>query len=285
MESVINPKIQFPYSALPDYETKFELKDKHDKMMNALLIFDHYCRERGINYSLADGTLLGAIRHGDFIPWDDDADVMMIKEEYLKFRSSLRNDSPIKLFKIAFLDRVSTPELLEEHEFIDLFINEDMPASLLVFNWKKFKTAFLRTSFCGMAENYRQRKFPKGKKILHDLASTGIGAIARLIIGKRCVFDLNEKAVDIGKYKPSGFYTRFTSRMFETNRRFNKDSYNEGYADVLFRGHKLMAIKNADAFLIEMYGDYTKLLPEEKRIPEHPIDTLESADSCICRYN
>ena len=73
--------------------------------------------------------------------------------------------------------------------------------------------------------------------------------------------------------------------MYETNRRFNKESYDAGYGDVLFRGEKLMAIKNADTFLREMYGDYTKLPPEEKRIPEHPVDMLESSAECICYYN
>ena len=282
---IINKQILFPLAELEDYEAKYGLRKKHDAMLAALTVFDAYCRERGICYSLADGTLMGAMRHGDFIPWDDDADVMMTKGEYLKFRESLDENSPIKLFKICFLDRISTPELLREHEFIDLFINEDMPASKAVFNWKKAKTAFLRTSFRGLAENYRHRAFSKSKKSLHDIANSVSGVAARMIIGKRSAFEVNEKAVAIGRHKPSGIYTRFTSRMFETNRRFDKTSYDAGYADVLFRGQRLMAIKNADTFLREMYGDYSKLPPEEKRIPEHPVDMLESSDECICRYN
>ncbi len=282
---IINKHIPYPYESLSDYETKYNIKTKHDNLLEALMIFDEYCRMHEINYSLADGTLIGALRHGDFIPWDDDADVMMTKEQYIKFRKSLTKDSPIKLFKICFLDRISTPVLLEQHELIDLFINEDMPASKIVFNWKRFKTAFLRTSFQGMAENFRHRKFSKGKKSLHDITNIVSGKIARLVIGKRSVFEVNEKAVDIGKHKQSGIYTRFTSRMYETNRRFNKESYNAGYVDVMFRGHRLMAIKNADLFLREMYGDYMELPPEEKRIPEHPVDMLESDEKCICRYN
>lgn len=285
MSEVINKIVKYPYNSLPNYEVKFNLKDKHDKMLIALLTFDKYCRDRDIKYSLADGTLMGALRHGDFIPWDDDADVMMTKDEYLKLRNSLTTDSPIKLFKISFLDRISTPELLKEHEFIDLFINEEMPKSTVVFKWKKFKTAFLRTGFQGMAENFRQRKLSKGKKIIHNIANNISGVFARLVVGKRSIFEVNEKAVAIGHHKASGIYTRYTSRLYETNRRFDKDSYDEGYAEVMFRGYRLMAIKNADTFLREMYGDYMKLLPEEKRVPEHVVDMLESAPSCICEYN
>ena len=282
---VLNQQILYPLNSLADYEEKYGLRKKHDEMLEALLVFDKHCRDNDIYYSLADGTLMGALRHGDFIPWDDDADVMMTKSEYLKLRASLSEDSPIKLFKICFLDRISTPELLRQHEFIDLFINEDMPASSIVFNWKKFKTAFLRTSFKGMAENYRHRKLSKNKKRMHDIINDICGIIARAIIGKRSVFELNEKAVDIGNHKKSGIYTRYTSRMFETKRRFNKNKYDAGYADVQFRGHRLMAIKNADVFLHEMYGDYLILPPEEKRIPEHPVDMLSSDKSCMFWYN
>ena len=278
--------IPYPYDKLDiNYEEKFDLKEKHDKMLKALVVFDKYCRDNDILYSLADGTLLGALRHGDFVPWDDDADVMMNKKEYLKLRNSLTEESPIKLFKIGFLDRFSTKELLEEGEYIDLFINEDMPKSKTVFMWKKFKTAFLRSSFIGLAENVRHRKYSPIKKCLRSIVVFFSMILSKIIIMKRDVFLLNERTVDIRKHKQSGFYTRYTSRMYETKRRFSKNSYEEGYLDVSFRGVKLMSIKNADVFLKEMYGDY-QLLPEEsKRIPEHPINMLTSSEKCIKRFN
>ena len=97
--------------------------------------------------------------------------------------------------------------------------------------------------------------------------------------------DLNERAVNLGRHKPSGIYTRYTSSMAETGLRFDKESYDAGYGDILFRGRKLMAIRNAKRFLKEMYGDFEQLPPEEKRIPEHPINMMESAERCIRRYN
>ena len=58
--------------------------------LNMLLDIDKLCREYGIKYSLAAGTLLGAIRHKGFIPWDDDIDIMLLREEYDKLRECVK---------------------------------------------------------------------------------------------------------------------------------------------------------------------------------------------------
>ena len=73
--------------------------------------------------------------------------------------------------------------------------------------------------------------------------------------------------------------------MYETGRRFNKKSYDEGYGEVLFRGEKLMALINSDTFLKEMYGDYSLLPSEERRKPEHPVNMLDSPKKCIKFFN
>lgn len=284
--SVINDFVEYPYSKLCDYEGKYNLKDTHDAFLELLLEFDSLCRRKGVQYSLADGTLLGAMRHGDFVPWDDDADVMVTRTEYKKLRNALSETDKIKLMKIHFLDRITTTDMERRGVYIDLFINDDMPQNKVLFEWKKLETCFLRTYFQNdKVRNVRHDHLSKFKKGIHKVASKTSHYFLMVIIGKKDVFELNDKLVEIGNQMPSGIYTRFTSRMFETKRRFNKASYDEGYADVEFRGVKLRAIKNADTFLREMYGDYMKLLPEEKRKPEHPVNMLDSPKRCIKRYN
>lgn len=65
--------------------TPKELRAVQMIMLEMLIEVDRICRKCGIHYSLGCGTLLGAVREGGFIPWDDDADVIMLRDEYERF--------------------------------------------------------------------------------------------------------------------------------------------------------------------------------------------------------
>ena len=62
-----------------------DLKEFHEQLLDILLEFDRICRKHRIKYTLAYGTMLGAIRHKGFIPWDDDVDIMMDRANFDKF--------------------------------------------------------------------------------------------------------------------------------------------------------------------------------------------------------
>jgi len=74
-----------------------ELRKMQMKMLEMLDAFDGICRKHNINYWLACGTLLGARRHGGFIPWDDDLDVLILQSDYEKLVSVLQEDLPENL--------------------------------------------------------------------------------------------------------------------------------------------------------------------------------------------
>lgn len=70
-----------------------QLRNHQLKLLQVLIDFDEVCRDLGINYWLSSGNCLGAVRHGGFIPWDDDVDVEMLREDYDKLlHSFVEND-------------------------------------------------------------------------------------------------------------------------------------------------------------------------------------------------
>ena len=75
---------------------KISIEEVRKIQLDMLQFIDNFCREHEIEYSLIGGSLLGSIRHGGFIPWDDDIDVMLRRDEYDRF-IKLLNDSESKM--------------------------------------------------------------------------------------------------------------------------------------------------------------------------------------------
>lgn len=89
-------------------ETQEELREKYNpegsdlrrmqlRMLDMLKEIDEICKKYDIPYWLSDGTLLGCIRHGGFIPWDDDLDIQMLKKDYIRFCSVAHKELPDNL--------------------------------------------------------------------------------------------------------------------------------------------------------------------------------------------
>lgn len=74
-----------------DNKEELELKEVRNIMMDILKDIDNFCNENHITYFLACGTLLGAIKYGGFIPWDDDIDIMMPRPDFEKFNKEYKN--------------------------------------------------------------------------------------------------------------------------------------------------------------------------------------------------
>lgn len=79
------------------------LQELHAIDLDILKEIDAFCRPRKIRYSLSFGTLLGAVRHKGYIPWDDDIDLVMPREDYERFREGFTSE------KYRFIDRRSDP--------------------------------------------------------------------------------------------------------------------------------------------------------------------------------
>lgn len=72
--------------------TELSLKEKQQMILDIMKDIDKFCRANGIPYTLSSGTLLGAVRHGGFIPWDDDADMFMLRDDFDRFVKIYKSD-------------------------------------------------------------------------------------------------------------------------------------------------------------------------------------------------
>lgn len=80
-------------------KTPLTLEEKHEILFDIMKDVDSFCRDNNIRYSISDGTMLGAIRHGGFIPWDDDIDICMLREDFDRFAETYKSDKYHLLYK------------------------------------------------------------------------------------------------------------------------------------------------------------------------------------------
>ena len=95
-----------------------ELKESQDIALTLLLYLDEVCLENNLTYFAADGTLLGLIRHQGFIPWDDDVDVWMPREDYEKLEKIVNSDSGNPYTPGP------QPELLNRYEGVNVMVED-----------------------------------------------------------------------------------------------------------------------------------------------------------------
>ena len=252
--------------------------------LEMMIEVDRICRKHNINYSLDGGTLLGAVRHNGFIPWDDDADIMMSREEYNKFYE------------------VCKTELNQEKYFLQEFRTD------LEYRWgyskmRKNGTVFLRkgqehikchTGVCidififdKVPNNYISRR-------VHWISCFIIRKGLYSIVGKKSVTNLVEKILyNALAVLPREFWVcwlfilinkeknknrELISHLTYPNRKrirygLSSNYYNE-YAEKEFEGHQFKVIKEYDKYLKELFDDYMKLPPEDKR-KVHPVSQIK----------
>lgn len=256
---------------------KMEIKEQKKIMIELLEYFDKVCRKNNIKYSLIGGSLIGAIRHKGIIPWDDDIDVILLKNEYLKLIQILedKNDSRYKLLTInncrgynfpfpKLVDKrtfVVEPKLLNQIEeygiFIDIFSysNTSNSEKIRIKDFKKIKllnSMMTRTKLDFKNDGFKQNFLRLNKNILSK------------IIGYRNIIKFLNNIYN--KYNNVDTdYVVSNWPAYNINKEVQKSKNIIEYTDVEFENMNIMIFKNYDEILKTTFGDYMQLPPENQR--------------------
>ena len=259
--------------------------------LDMLVEFDRVCRENDINYVLFGGSLLGAVRHKGYIPWDDDADIGMLREEYEKFRLVAHEMNPDICY---FQDHDTDPEYRwgygklrrtgtkyvrvgQEHLkcktgiFVDIFPMDDVPKTVIG------QIVQDRHCFCLRKILWSE----VAKKNEHGFWKIWFSVLS--LIPVNIPFNaLHRYAVKSKNEKPN----RVRCLAFPaTGTLYKKNPINERYSmpkqwflereEYEFEGKKFYSTKDYDTILKYIYGDYMKLPDEKGREQHSPFSEIE----------
>lgn len=247
-----------------------DVKQAQKKMYEILIVFDKICQKYNLTYWLDHGTLLGAVRNGKFIPWDDDLDVTMPREDYEKFLKIAQDEMPKQYFlqtqrtdryyknffaKIrdrgsTFIDAWEEKRDIRYHQgiYIDIFpLNSISNNPVVIFLYKT--SIFL-------------------SKVVHNRY------IKSIFLTKPFVALINSFHRENGEFVVSGGENMHYVIHIEREKIFP-------LGEVEFEGRLFPAPKDTDSYLKSIFGDSYKKLPPKEKQKVHSIQILPKT---VCRY-
>ena len=254
-----------------------------------LRVFANICRKHDLRWFLTEGSLLGAVRHGGMIPWDDDIDVALFREDYEKFLRAVRDELPegyscrnyrwdndyiecmTKLEDTRHMIRSSAKgKTFETNVWIDIFVIDGMPSGKLAGKIHRFRllAGKLRVMWSNIDHYVTARKRSKYEEFLIKLAK--ILRTDKLINTHKALHSL-EKVMASVKVRPEGRTVNFISEYrFKTE--CETSSYGKGL-ETDFDGIAAVIPEKYDRILRKEYGDYNILPPESERY-KHRLELI-----------
>lgn len=244
---------------------------------------DRICRKCDIHYNIIAGTLLGAVRHGGFIPWDDDADVALLRPEYEKFRNACEKE--LNRDRFYFQDHRNTPGyrwgygklrrkdtlFLREHQehmpyeqgvFIDVFPLDYVPENYLRRSIHNFECFLYRKFFWSEV----------GKVADKNSFMRGLYSIMSKVPEKKLKRSFNRFVKKSDRKKTN--WVRILTFPTPNKSYGYKTEWYETSEEIIFEGITFIGIKDYDEYLNFKFGNYMELPPEGQR-KVHPVSEIK----------
>lgn len=246
--------------------------------------FDEYCAKNNIDYYIAGGTLLGAIRHGGFIPWDDDIDIIVPRPDYEKLINTFESDgskyeieSPYSrnddfLFSFSKLYDTSTT-LIENVKvkcirgiYIDIFPLDGIGGD----EWKKNYRRFDRLNMLLMTRTCTVRK---GRGLIKNATIFFMQLIPNFIFkNKKLSIKVDKKAAIIN-YETSKYVGNLMG-AYRSKEVIAKDIIGEK-TRYKFENIYVNGPEKYDEYLTHIYGDWNKIPDKDKRRGSHDYLSID----------
>lgn len=264
-----------------DNRKYISLEEKKKILLDILVEIDQFCKENNIRYFLTGGTLLGAIRHNGFIPWDDDIDICLFRDDYEKLVSSFKsatgnvdiiNRKNQKNYRWSFAKAIDNRTVLIELNkkkyktgvFIDIFPLDNVPGEI-----EDAKKYVKKAWFWKDTLTIKHLRVEKGRSFLKNAAI--VFAKLLYLIPDKCLIKKVEKASTKYKDKDCKYICNFSGAW-----KLREITEKKNFAIAIshkFEDYEFSIPEGFHEYLSGVYKDYMTPPPKEKQITHH--DSVE----------
>ena len=262
-----------------------DLQETKKMQLDILQSIHDCCVKNGIKYSICGGTLIGAIRHKGFIPWDDDIDIFLLREEYNKLIKVFNDDKgryvlhclendPNYNYPFAKVEdnRTYVAEKTTAYRigvYIDVFPVDNC------FDTEEESLAYIKGA------KIHQTLF-KGKLVIPGKMNSFITKLKIYVVKILASFySLRRLAEKLTSYSTGGkSNSKYVATMVSVYviKELQLRSNFSSFVKLRFEDREFQAIKEYDKYLTQVYGDYMQFPPESKRHSPHTIDGIYLKD-------
>ncbi len=270
-----------------------ELRGLQLKELGLLKYFRDYCDERGITYYLCGGCLIGALRYKKFIPWDDDADVFMPREDYERFiklyleenpseRYVLLNETDETFTRNCFATLVDTSATLIKNYQADLKIPHGVAFDIFPVDPRPsgIKKKF-QLFWCVIYSLFRAQTVPEKHGGVLALGSRVLLGIFRSFKLRKKIWKFAERHMTKYRLEDCDYICELCAGPRIMKNEYPKELF-DSTAEVEFEGEKFKVMRGYREYLALAFGeDYMTPPPKEEQVVTHDLKLLDLDKPCV----
>ena len=262
-------------------EQNVDIRQLQDKLLEILLYFDGYCRENRLQYCLAGGCLIGIVRHHGFVPWDDDIDLFMPREDYERLTRIWAETGDLRRYAFCRTDKdrnyhdagasirdINTTEI--NRHSVDEDICHGIAIEIMpIDGCPKSKGKRLIQLFNACVYSlFNVQRLPDNKGGFIRFVSSVVYRVIKSPDRRFKIWKKAEKRMSRYSWDECSEVTELIGSFHGMLQRHDKSDFDMS-TYLPFEGHQLPVMAGYKKYLKRIWGDYMQLPPVEKRVAKH----------------